>query len=132
MPGVGHRSGHARHRAAACDSRGWRDVGHQRSHRCKQDHPRAGVEAIELDGVKVSDGYHNLSHHGKADEKLAQLKVLDEWHMKLLAGLFTGLKDVTEDGDSLYSAALSPSQRAVGCSLKVWQVICVGTRVFGL
>ena len=41
--------------------------------------------AIELDGVKVTDGYHNLSHHGKSEAKLAQLKAIDEWHMKLLA-----------------------------------------------
>jgi len=39
---------------------------------------------------------------------------------------------LTEYGESLYSAALSPSLSAAGCSLKVWQVICVGTRVFGL
>ena len=43
--------------------------------------------AIEFGDVKTSDGYHNLSHHGKSKEKLAQLKAIDEWHMKLLAGL---------------------------------------------
>jgi hypothetical protein len=57
--------------------------------------------AIELDGVKVSDGYHNLSHHGKSQAKLAQLKAIDEWHMKLLAQLFTELKSVREDGETL-------------------------------
>jgi hypothetical protein len=57
--------------------------------------------AIELDGVKVSDGYHNLSHHGKSEKKLSQLKAIDEWHMKLLANLFTQLKDVSEDGETL-------------------------------
>ena len=39
--------------------------------------------------MKITDGYHNLSHHGKSEEKLAQLKAIDEWHMKLLANLFT-------------------------------------------
>src|SRR5260221_13925179 len=48
--------------------------------------------AIEFGDVKTSDGYHNLSHHGKSKEKLAQLKAIDEWHMKLLADLFTQLK----------------------------------------
>jgi hypothetical protein len=57
--------------------------------------------AIELDGVKVSDGYHNLSHHGKSEAKLSQLKAIDEWHMKLLANLFTELKSVSEDGETL-------------------------------
>src|SRR5258705_4703565 len=57
--------------------------------------------AIEFGDVKTSDGYHNLSHHGKSKEKLAQLKTIDEWHMKLLAELFDHLKVVREDGESL-------------------------------
>lgn len=57
--------------------------------------------AIEFGDVKTTDGYHNLSHHGKSKEKLAQLKIIDEWHMKLLAELFTELKSVKEDGESL-------------------------------
>lgn len=57
--------------------------------------------AIEFGEVKTSDGYHNLSHHGKSKEKLAQLRTIDEWHMKLLAELFTELKKVKEDGDTL-------------------------------
>jgi hypothetical protein len=57
--------------------------------------------AIEFGDVKTNDGYHNLSHHGKSKEKLAQLKSIDEWHMKLLADLFTQLKDVREDGEPL-------------------------------
>ncbi len=57
--------------------------------------------AIEFGDVKTSDGYHNLSHHGKSKEKLAQLKTIDEWHMKLLAELFDQLKGVREDGEPL-------------------------------
>src|SRR5207247_5111472 len=57
--------------------------------------------AIEFGDVKTSDGYHNLSHHGKSKEKLAQLKTIDEWHMKLLAELFDHLKAVREDGERL-------------------------------
>src|SRR3954466_3842808 len=57
--------------------------------------------AIEFGDVKTSDGYHNLSHHGKSQEKLAQLKTIDEWHMKLLAELFSELKAVKEDGEAL-------------------------------
>lgn len=57
--------------------------------------------AIELDGVAVTDGYHNLSHHGKSEAKLSQLKAIDEWHMRLLHDLFSDLKSVREDGDPL-------------------------------
>src|SRR5262245_14768176 len=57
--------------------------------------------AIEFGEVKTSDGYHNLSHHGKSKEKLAQLKAIDEWHMKLLAEMFTELQKVKEDGEPL-------------------------------
>jgi hypothetical protein len=57
--------------------------------------------AIEFGDVKTTDGYHNLSHHGMAADKLAQLKVIDEWHMKLLAELFAGLKGAQEADQSL-------------------------------
>lgn len=53
---------------------------------------------IDLGDTKLSDAYHNLSHHGRSEEKLAQLRAIDEWHMKLLANLFTELKNVREDG----------------------------------
>ncbi len=60
-----------------------------------------GTPVVEITGVTLTDGYHNLSHHGKSPDKLAQLKVLDEWHMKLLAGLFKDLKSVHEGEASL-------------------------------
>jgi hypothetical protein len=56
---------------------------------------------ITLPGETITDSYHNLSHHGKTDEKLTQLRVLDEWHMKLLNELFSGLKAVSEGGETL-------------------------------
>src|SRR6185295_2024744 len=62
--------------------------------------------AIDIDGVKITDGYHNLSHHGRSEAKLAQLKAIDEWHMKLLANLFAGLKEVREDGESLFDRTM--------------------------
>src|SRR5437879_3195836 len=52
--------------------------------------------------IKITDGYHNLSHHGKSEAKLAQLKAIDEWHMKLLSDLFRDLKSVQEDGATLF------------------------------
>jgi BMFP domain-containing protein YqiC len=60
-----------------------------------------GTPVVQIDGVTITDSYHNLSHHGMAEEKLSQLKVIDEWHMKLLAGLFKGLKSVKDEGATL-------------------------------
>jgi hypothetical protein len=57
--------------------------------------------AMQIQGATITDGYHNLSHHGKSDDKLAQLKVIDEWQMRTMAGLLTELKSVEEDGEPL-------------------------------
>ncbi len=57
---------------------------------------------IDLDHeTKITDGYHNLSHHGRSEAKMSQLRAIDGWHMKLLNELFTDLKAVKEDGDTL-------------------------------
>jgi BMFP domain-containing protein YqiC len=56
---------------------------------------------VELTATPIKDGYHNLSHHGKSEDKRTQLKALDEWHMKLLAGLYSDLKAVREGEESL-------------------------------
>jgi hypothetical protein len=58
-----------------------------------------GTPVLQVEGATITDGYHNLSHHGKAQDKLDQLKIIDEWHMRLLAGLFAELKSVRE-GDA--------------------------------
>lgn len=55
-----------------------------------------GTPVLQIQGATINDGYHNLSHHGKAEDKLAQLKVIDEWHMRLLAGLFAELRSIRE------------------------------------
>lgn len=60
-----------------------------------------GTPVVQIRGEEITEDYHNLSHHGKSEEKLAQLKVLDEWQMKLLSELLANLKSVAEDGDSL-------------------------------
>ncbi len=57
--------------------------------------------AIEFGDHKLTDGYHNISHHGRSEAKISQLKAVDEMHMKLLANLFTELKAVKEDGEPL-------------------------------
>ena len=57
--------------------------------------------AIDLGEVKITDGYHNLSHHGKNESKLAQLEAIDKQHMKLFGELLAKLKTSREQGDSL-------------------------------
>jgi BMFP domain-containing protein YqiC len=60
-----------------------------------------GTPVVQIAGETITDSYHNLSHHGLAQEKLTQLKVIDEWQMKLLAELFAGLKSVKETDGTL-------------------------------
>jgi len=57
--------------------------------------------AIEVQGSPTSDGYHNLSHHGKNEQKLQQLEQIDLWHMRLLDEMFGKMKEVREGGESL-------------------------------
>lgn len=57
--------------------------------------------AIDIQGVNITDGYHNLSHHGRNESKLAQLEAIDTWHMKLLAETLGKLKGAGESGVSL-------------------------------
>jgi hypothetical protein len=60
-----------------------------------------GTPTMQIDGATITDSYHNLSHHGKSEEKLAQVKVIDEWQMRTLAGLLADLNSVDEEGDTL-------------------------------
>jgi BMFP domain-containing protein YqiC len=60
-----------------------------------------GTPVVQIAGATITDSYHNLSHHGMSEEKLSQLKAIDERHMKVLADLFKGLKSAREDGATL-------------------------------
>jgi hypothetical protein len=60
-----------------------------------------GTPVMQIQGETITDSYHNLSHHGKSADKLGQLKVVDEWHMRLLAGLYRDLKSVHEGDETL-------------------------------
>jgi hypothetical protein len=57
--------------------------------------------ALTVPGATITDGYHNLSHHGRSEDKRGQLKALDEAHIKLLAKLFNSLKAVREGDETL-------------------------------
>jgi len=56
-------------------------------------------QTINVEGADITDSYHNLSHHGKTEKKLKQLKAIDRNHMKLLGQLIGDLKNAPE-GDS--------------------------------
>ncbi|MFN3649770.1 MAG: DUF1552 domain-containing protein [Armatimonadota bacterium] len=82
--------------------------------------------AIVVDGKTVSDGYHNLSHHGRNPQKLAELEQIDTEHMKLLAGLFADLKSTPEGGETLldrtmvlYGSNMGDANRHVTTNLPV-------------
>jgi hypothetical protein len=67
----------------------------------------ASSPAIALEGVEITEGYHNLSHHGKNESKLAQLEAIDRRHMQLLAELFTKLKAAEEEGGTLLDRTMT-------------------------
>lgn len=50
---------------------------------------------------QTTDGYHNLSHHGQAEEKVRQLEEADHRQMKLLAELIRNLADRIEGDQRL-------------------------------
>ena len=56
---------------------------------------------IEVKGAEISDGYHNLSHHGKSEAKLKQLQAIDREHMRLIGGLLGDLKATKEADETL-------------------------------
>jgi hypothetical protein len=62
--------------------------------------------AIEVEGHMMSDGYHNLSHHGRNPAKLADLESIDTEHMKLLHGLFSELKARKEGPETLLERSM--------------------------
>jgi hypothetical protein len=53
------------------------------------------------DQQNTTDGYHNLSHHGQAEEKLRQLQDVDRQQMLLLGKLIQGFGGVNEHGERL-------------------------------
>lgn len=61
---------------------------------------------IRVDGASISDGYHNLSHHGRSEKKLAQLRAIDRTHMNLLGELVRELKGVEGAEGTLLDATM--------------------------
>ncbi len=47
-------------------------------------------------GFNISRGYHQLTHHGKVPEYIAELSIIEQFHMEQLARFLTRLKSVDE------------------------------------
>ena len=57
--------------------------------------------AIKVSGTSITDGYHNLSHHGMNSEKIEQLDAIDRSQMKLFGEFVGGLNGVEEGEGNL-------------------------------
>jgi hypothetical protein len=57
--------------------------------------------ALEFPGATITEGYHNLSHHSNSPDKLGQLRAIETEQMKLLAKLYSDLKAVPENNETL-------------------------------
>lgn len=65
------------------------------------------VSDLQNSDIQITDGYHNLSHHGKNETKLAQLEAIDRNHLSLLCEFLKDLAAIEEDeGDLLSSASV--------------------------
>jgi hypothetical protein len=49
----------------------------------------------------VTQDYHNLSHHGRDEERLAQLKVVELEQMRIFGEFLSKLREVNEEGGTL-------------------------------
>ena len=54
---------------------------------------------VPIDGV--TQGYHTLSHHGRDEDKMAQLAIVEEAIVASWGDFLRGLAEVKEDGESL-------------------------------
>ncbi|MEZ6065502.1 MAG: DUF1552 domain-containing protein [Planctomycetaceae bacterium] len=58
-----------------------------------------GNEVVNLKGV--DDGWHNLSHHGKAEEKIEQLAIIEKEEMRLFGEFLKQLAELREGEHSV-------------------------------
>lgn len=62
---------------------------------------------FEISGKEKSlNGYHNLSHHGQAKEKIAQLEKVDRRQMRVLRDLYQRLTEKPDGDASLFDHTL--------------------------
>jgi hypothetical protein len=63
-------------------------------------HLGGGGGVVPIDGV--DEGYHSLSHHGRDDEKLAQLALVEQEIVKAWGDFLRGLLTADEAGGSVF------------------------------
>ncbi len=54
---------------------------------------------IELDGVTT--GYHGLTHHGRLEERMKQLQIIEKFYIEQMARFVSRLKDSPSDSGSM-------------------------------
>ena len=66
----------------------------------------------------VTSGHHDVSHHGQHEEKLAEYKIINRWHVEQYAYLLQRLADMREGESSvldnsmiLFASALADGQK---------------------
>lgn len=66
----------------------------------------------------VTSGHHDVSHHGNQDEKLAEYKIINRWHVEQYAYLLARLANMAEGEGTvldnsmiLFASALSDGQK---------------------
>ena len=62
-------------------------------------HLGSGSGVVPLDGVE--EGYHTLSHHGRDEEKLSQLAIIEKAIIDSWGDFLRSLKEVDERGESV-------------------------------
>jgi hypothetical protein len=63
--------------------------------------------------IGVSEGHHNISHHGKNPEKLEKIRKIDVFYVQRLAHLLGKLQSITEPSATL----LDSSMVVYGCAI---------------
>ena len=60
-----------------------------------------GMNSVPSNIPGVKTDWHNLSHHGKDDEKISELRLIEEAEFEAFSQFLADLKTVTEDDDHL-------------------------------
>lgn len=76
------------------------------------------IEGIKAEGIPkfpgIREGWHNLSHHGHDEAKVAQLKVIETDQVKRLAGFLARLKNSADRGGTLLDQTMVLYGSAIG------------------
>lgn len=56
---------------------------------------------IKVPGMEINSGWHELTHHGRREEKLSQLSAIEDEQFKVFNEFVNSLKSVREEGETL-------------------------------